>query len=173
MDFGGGLESNDIVFSKVGDEIQSGGFSINSLFIKLGKSPLHTLITKGGGDDEEEDKLSKILYEGFAVPIGLLCERHNKREKEEDNNNDDESYSYYDYDNDYDNDLENDFDYEGNNNDNNVLSDDLYDKLLGVQRETNIKKKKRKMTRKQNDIVNVKKNKKTRKHKEKKEKEIK
>jgi hypothetical protein len=149
MDFSGGFDSKDIVFSEEGGEIKSGGFSINSLFLKLGVSPLHTLITKfkkggvGGDDDNEEDeeeegegnnnkkeeKVSKLLYDGFAVPIGLLCER---------NNND----NYYDYDDEYD---------EDNVLTSNILGNDFYDKLLDIQVETNNKinkLKKKKMTRK-------------------------
>jgi hypothetical protein len=170
------LEPKDIVFTKDADgEILSGGFSVNSIFFKLGMSPLQTLMTKGGKkninrnedeveeDDEDEVAVSKLMYDdGFAVPIGLLCERALDEE---------------DYDDD-DFDFDDDFDYE-EEDDINVLSDDLYAKLLGIQTETNAKIKKKKMTRKRlsgppitsasSDLER--KHKKTRKHKVKEVKE--
>jgi hypothetical protein len=143
MDFSGGFESKDIVFTKNGNEIQSGGFSVNSLFLKLGISPLHTLVTKGGTkkkNDNEEETLSSIMYDGFAVPIGLLCE-HNNRAKLDD----EETDSYYDYmdGEDYDDDFHKNDD---------VISEDFYDKLLGVH-STTVDKPKKKMTRKMKSVA--------------------
>jgi hypothetical protein len=166
------LEPKDIVFTKDADgEILSGGFSVNSIFFKLGMSPLQTLVTKGGfraGKDEDEDEdenevsVSKLMYDdGFAVPIGLLCERVPQDVGEDD-------YEYSD-DNDYEEEEES-----------NVLSDDLYERLLGIQTETNAKTKKKKMTRKKLSAPPLvvfasgdrerKQHKKTRKHKLKEEK---
>lgn len=158
------LEPKDIVFTRDADgEILSGGFSVNSLFLKLGMSPLQTLVTKGGknknrNDNEMEISVSKLIYDdGFAIPIGLLCEHVHQEEvgeEEEDNEDYDEVYDEV-----YDE------DYEDNNN---VLSDDLYEKLLGIQTETNAKIKKKKMTRKKlsplSSDLERKQHKKTRKH---------
>ncbi len=168
------LEPKDIVFTKdANGEILSGGFSVNSIFFKLGMSPLQTLVTKGGkksshgneegdGDEfENEVSVSKLMYDDrFAVPIGLLCER-----LPQDVDEDDYEYS--------------DDDYE-EEEESNVLSDDLYEKLLGIQTETNAKTKKKKMTRKRLSAPPLvvfassdrerKQHKKTRKHKLKEEK---
>jgi hypothetical protein len=166
------FKPEDVVFTKDSDgEFLSGGFSVNSLFLKLGMSPLHTLITKGGKKDEEQEEeedehsVSKLMYDGFAVPVGLLCERRVSAAQEED---------YFDAD-------DNEYDYD--EEENTVLSDDLYDKLLGIQTETNAKTKKKKMTRRRLSSApptssvsgdqERKQHKKTRKHKLKEEKMIK
>lgn len=162
MDFTGGFETKDIIFSKrENGEIESGGFNIDSIFMKLGVSPLHTLINENMSkkliDKNSEEKVSSLLFSGLAVPIGLLSEKPSSKSKKK-QLEDYEEDEFIDY---------------GNNNfdDIDYIQDDLYERLLGMhdevsQRKENTHKNKNMNTRKKLPVS--KKKKQTRKQREKK-----
>lgn len=137
---------NDLIFYKEGDQIKSVGYSINSILLQNGMSPMKTFNTSKqiGGDKISSD------FEELAVPSGLSYIPQKK------------SSSNFDL-------------YSGGYSKNNpadqhdVLSDDIYDKLFGL---VEYDKKQRRKTRKHRldiDTVPVaiasgKKSKKTRKN---------
>ncbi len=119
----------DLVFDKNGDSgIFGGGFSVNSIMMQDGISPIMTLNTnKIGGGGQVSD-----IFSGLAVPAYAY---HNGGSKVKNN-----SYKNYESDDDSDED--------------NVISGDLHDKLLDLVRQhestlTQIERKK-KRTRKNN-----------------------
>lgn len=72
------LTSNDLVFYTDGKEIMSGGYSLNSIFLRNGISPMQTF-NKGKGleskkDNERETKDDKVssLFDDLAIPVGLF-----------------------------------------------------------------------------------------------------
>lgn len=161
MDFTGGFETKDIIFSKrENGEIESGGFNIDSIFMKLGVSPLHTLINENvskklGNKKNSDENVSSLLFSGFAVPIGLLSEKpscQSKKKQLEDFEEDE--FIDYGYDND-------EIDY---------IQDDLYERLLGMQNEVSKQKEtnKNKNTNTRKKQMASKKKKQTRKQREKK-----
>ncbi len=126
---------NELVFNFNKDEqIYSGGFSVNSIMMKTGMSPIMTLNTEqnGGGTNNVSD-----LFKNLVVPSWTL------------------SYSnmsggtYKDNEKDYDSETDSDID------------DDLHDKLLNLVKESDSKLKrkntKNSITKKQN--INSKKSK--------------
>ena len=76
------LTSEELVYYKNPEtnEIISGGYSINSLFLANNSS-----ILKGGHKNNEEKIISKIM-ENLILPTGLVYQKHHKRLEEEDNN---------------------------------------------------------------------------------------
>lgn len=68
------LTSNDLVFYTDGNEIMSGGYSLNSIFLRNGISPMQT-VTKGKGlettKETNDDKVSS-LFDDLAIPVGLF-----------------------------------------------------------------------------------------------------
>jgi hypothetical protein len=76
------LSSNDLVFYSDGNEIMSGGYSLNSLFLRNGISPMQTSNkSKGKGlestiDEETNSKVkdNKVssLFDDLAIPVGLF-----------------------------------------------------------------------------------------------------
>ena len=139
---------NDLIFYKEGDQIKSVGYSINSILLQNGMSPMKTFNTSKqiGGDNISSD------FEELAVPSGLSYFSQKKTKSE-------------------DPDL-----FSGGSSKNkssdqhDVLSDDIYDKLFGL---VEYDKKQRRKTRKHIShidsvplpvsITNSKKSKKTRK----------
>ena len=86
------LTANDLIFYKEGSNIMSGGYSINSIFLKNGVSPMQTVNFRRKGlesnsleSDSEKDKNSSkdgknekphssnisSLFEDLAIPAGL------------------------------------------------------------------------------------------------------
>jgi hypothetical protein len=75
------LIADDFVLYKEGDNIMSGGYSINSIFLKNGVSPMQTvnfrkkgLETNSLDKDSKKDKDSSSissLFEDLVIPAGL------------------------------------------------------------------------------------------------------
>jgi hypothetical protein len=76
------LSANDLIFYKEGNNIMSGGYSINSIFLKNGVSPMQTVNfrRKGLESNSKEESDSKkdssknsisSLFEDLAIPAGL------------------------------------------------------------------------------------------------------
>jgi hypothetical protein len=113
------IGANDLVFNnnKV-DGIFGGGFSVNSIMMKNGISPIMTLNTnsqKGTGSQKGGSTENKVsdMFGGLAVPAYAYYNNGGSTSK---------SNSYKNREN--DNDIEDD-----------VIDDDLHDKLLGLVKE--------------------------------------
>lgn len=75
------LNPDEMIFYQEGGKILSGGYSINSMFLNDGLSPMRTMNntlesgqTAGGNKgskDKEKDKVSN-LFDNLAVPAGLF-----------------------------------------------------------------------------------------------------
>lgn len=114
---------DDLVFNNK-DGISSGGFSVKSIMMKAGMSPIMTINNQmGGGSDKVSD-----LFENLVVPNWTLSyNNHLGGNKYKEYNHDD------------------------SDSDDEVIKDDLHEKLLELVKENdNIKAKglKKKMTRK-------------------------
>lgn len=134
---------NDLIFYKEGDQIKSVGYSINSILLQNGMSPMKTFNTSKqiGGDNISGD------FEDLAVPSGLSF-----FPKKKSSNLDFDLFS-------------GGYSKKNPADQHDVLSDDIYDKLFGL---VEYDKKQRRKTRKhRSDIETVtengKKPKKTRK----------
>jgi hypothetical protein len=77
------MSANDLIFYKEGGNIMSGGYSINSIFLKNGVSPMQTVNFRKKGletnsleSDSKESSSSKnsisSLFEDLAIPAGLF-----------------------------------------------------------------------------------------------------
>lgn len=110
------IGANDLVFDKGGNNIFGGGFSVQSIMMKGGMSPIMTINNNMQNGGSAENKVSDI-FGGLAVP----------------------AYAYYNIsggvtgkNNSYKN-------YSGNNSDsdseNDIIDDDIHDKLLGLVKE--------------------------------------
>lgn len=141
MDFTGGFDSKDVIFSRSQNgDIESGGFNIDNIFLKLGMSPFHTLITspaKRENNGGEGCNVSSLLFQGFAVPIGLLSDRNAYENKK--NLEDFEEDEFIDFSPLYDD--------EDENKNIAFIDDDLYEKLLQLDLKSPRPKK---LTRKNN-----------------------
>ena len=114
------MDHNDFVFSKGGDgKIYGGGFCIDNILNKSGGSPLITLnnFQSGGGCDNIEH--FSDIFKNYAVPSGLFSFPYKSGgsgsgsgsgSRNKDKDNDDE-----------------------------IVNDDLYNKLLDLVNEKNIK----------------------------------
>lgn len=58
------FSGEDLVFYKENDKVMSGGYSINSIMLKEGISPMTTYNYSGGANTS--------LFENLAVPAGLF-----------------------------------------------------------------------------------------------------
>jgi len=133
------ISTNDLVFYQNDDgKIMSGGFSIDSLLLNKGGSPMYT-ITKGGGD-------SNNIFDGFVVPTGLLYQQPNKQNKKQ----------FFNYDEHSNN---NEFLKRGGGN-SDVLPEDLHTLLLGMIENDRSKNKRERKSRKQRKEVSSNKEKK-------------
>lgn len=129
------IGANELVFNNdVKGGIHSGGFSVKSIMMKAGMSPIMTVNSPGdllgGGSDKVSD-----LFNDLVVPNWTLSYNNRlvggKYKEPEHNDSDEED---------------------------DVVSDDLHDKLLELVKEHNIRAKglKKKMTRKNKKIINKK-----------------
>jgi hypothetical protein len=76
------MSANDLIFYKEGGNIMSGGYSINSIFLKNGVSPMQTVNFRKKGletnslESDSKDSSSKnsisSLFEDLAIPAGLF-----------------------------------------------------------------------------------------------------
>ena len=126
------IGTNELIFYE--DEkggIYSGGFSLNNMLKKMGQSPIITLNknTTGGGEEVSD------LFKDLAIPIHALYLKNggsanssNYRTSETSTYSNENSDSEHDTDDDSENDTDNTNEQEGGS----VISDDLYNKLLGL-----------------------------------------
>jgi hypothetical protein len=125
------IGANDLVFNNQ-DGIHSGGFNVQSIMMKGGISPIMTLNTNNGQKGGSTDKVSDI-FSGLVLPAYAYYHNGGSKTKST-------SYKSHNSDND-ESDSEDD-----------VIDDDLHDKLLGLVREHDNKLKqeerKKKRTRK-------------------------
>jgi len=80
------MSANDLIFYKEGGNIMSGGYSINSIFLKNGVSPMqtvnfrkkgletNTLESSDSSSDSSDSSKNNIssLFEDLAIPAGLF-----------------------------------------------------------------------------------------------------
>jgi len=107
------MDHNDFVFSKGGDgKIYGGGFCIDNILNKSGGSPLITLnnFQSGGGGDNIEQ--FSDIFKNYAVPSGLFSFPYKSGGSSSRNKD---------------------------NDDDEIVNDDLYNKLLDLVNEKNIK----------------------------------
>ena len=146
--------------------IYSGGFSLNNMLKKMGQSPIITLNknTTGGGEQVSD------LFKDLAIPIHALYLKTGGSENSSsyhneitvDSNDDSDNDNDIDSDDDSDGDKDNSGEQKGGN----VISDDLYNKLLGlVSVDVNGNEIQEHKQKKQTKRLLKNKTKKTRKHK--------
>ena len=81
--YSNGLNSNDLVFYKEGENVMSGGYKLNSIFLQNGVSPMQTNNINNekkrnkGLESEEEKNLSldkevSSLFNDLVIPVGLF-----------------------------------------------------------------------------------------------------
>jgi hypothetical protein len=56
------MDASDMIFSDENNKITSGGFSVNSIMLKMGLSPLVTLNKQSGGDRVSD------MFDGIIIP---------------------------------------------------------------------------------------------------------
>jgi hypothetical protein len=109
------IHEDELIFHKVGDEIISAGFGINSVLLNRGLPPIlsflkgHTDLSSSSSDSDDEEKVKedKSVFKSFknlAVPLGLFTsDKYKQRQHDE---------------------------HEHNNK--GAIPDDLFDKLLNL-----------------------------------------
>lgn len=138
------IGADELVFNNdIEKGIHSGGFSIKSIMMKAGMSPIMTVNGPGellgGGSDKVSDLFNDLVVPNWTLSYNNRLVGGKYKEPEHDDDDSDEE--------------------------DDVVSDDLHDKLLELVKEHNIKAKglKRKITRKNkkntNKRVGTKKNK--------------
>ena len=128
------IGADELVFNNdIDNGIHSGGFSVNSIMMKAGMSPIMTLNNNDSmiGGNKVSDLFNNLVVPNWALTYNnrIIGGKY----KEVDHNDDSES-------------------------DDEVISDDLHDKLLDLVREHNVKSKenKKKNTRKNKKILSKK-----------------
>ena len=81
------MNPNELIFHKVGNDIISAGFGINSILLQRGLSPM--LLFTGKDIDRDEDESVFRSFKNLAVPFGLRV-NENKKGKDNDDNDDDD-----------------------------------------------------------------------------------
>ena len=139
------MDHDDFVLYQQGGEIISGGYSINSLFLKQGMSPMKSFnnnlndnLNGGAGAAKNNDVSSSL--DSFAIPAGLFYINQKKNKKHEEKEEEEEKKK------------KNEF-----NKQHNMLPDDIYDKLFELIQYN--KKPKQKQTKKYKQNSSVKKTK--------------
>jgi len=104
------IDGDEFVFTNE-DGIQSGGFSVNSIMMKAGMSPIMTLNTQYGGGDKVSDLFNNLVIPNWALSYGNKLGGGTYNDTSDDDNSEDD------------------------------IDDDLNEKLLDLVRhhETNIK----------------------------------
>jgi hypothetical protein len=122
------IGANELVFNTDNETgIYSGGFSVNSIMMKAGMSPIMTLNTQSGGSNKVSDLFESLVVPNWALSYNnrMIGGEYKENFKEEEESDDD-------------------------------IDDELHDKLLGLvkEHENNLNKqtKKKKTRRKKLDI---------------------
>jgi hypothetical protein len=129
------IGADELVFNNdIDNGIHSGGFSVNSIMMKAGMSPIMTLNNNDsmiGGGNKVSDLFNDLVVPNWALTYNnrIIGGKYKEVEHNDDSESDDE-----------------------------VISDDLHDKLLDLVREHNVKSKenKKKITRKNKKILSKK-----------------
>jgi len=129
------IGADELVFNNdIDNGIHSGGFSVNSIMMKAGMSPIMTLNNNDsmiGGGNKVSDLFNDLVVPNWAITYNnrIIGGKYKEVEHNDDSESDDE-----------------------------VISDDLHDKLLDLVREHNVKSKenKKKITRKNKKILSKK-----------------
>ena len=135
------IGAGELVFNIDGLGIASGGFSVNSIMMKAGMSPIKTANSEliGGANNKVSDLFNNLVVPNWALSYGgssSSSKEHNnnntKKTKEKDDDEDDD-----------------------------VVNDDLFNKLFELVKHDDLTKKtlKKKMTRKNKKQEHSKKNK--------------
>jgi hypothetical protein len=115
------IDANELVFNKDNDSgIYSGGFSVNSIMMKCGLSPIMTFNTgQNGGSNNVSDLFNDLVIPNWAITYNNQNAGGNYKDKEDDSDTDDD------------------------------IDDDLHDKLLELVREheNKLKKQNKKTTK--------------------------
>ena len=122
------MEQTDFIFytSPNGGGIQSGGFSVNSLFMNQGRSPIITLNTNT--NDANNSKISD-QFNDLVIPSWVMYSPYNTSNQS--------GGSLYE---------------SGDHEDNTVIDDNLYDELLSMAKEGGANKKKKNTRRRLKNI---------------------
>jgi len=106
------FSSNELIFNKVGDEIISAGFGINSILLNKGLSPILSFTNhydtdhetssssssnSSDSDSDTEDSNKKKVFKSFknlAIPLGLFLD-NNKKAKNPNNKAKNPDNDYY------------------------------------------------------------------------------
>ena len=136
----GYINHEDLVFSP-DKNIQSGGFSVSSILMKSGISPIMTMNTntigQSGGSNKVSDLFQNLAVPNWATTYNMQGGEYKEAEKKKHNNEDSDS----------------------------DIDDDLHEKLLDLVKEhdNKIKKKNKRLTKKK--LYNTEKRNKTKKEK--------
>jgi hypothetical protein len=121
-----GISANDLIFNMDKDGgIYSGGFSVNSIMMKAGMSPIMTINTgQYGGSNNVSDLFNDLVIPNWAITYNNKTGGGTYKDNDSDNDSDDD------------------------------IDDDLHDKLLELVKEhdNKLKKENKRKTRKQ--IIN-------------------
>jgi hypothetical protein len=132
------IGANELVFNTDNETgIYSGGFSVNSIMMKAGMSPIMTLNTQSGGSNKVSDLFDSLVVPNWALSYNnrMIGGEYKENFEEEEESDDD-------------------------------IDDELHDKLLGLVKEHENKlnkQTKKKKTRRKN--LDIKKGRRTRKTK--------
>jgi hypothetical protein len=133
-------DDDDFVLYKKGDKIMSGGFSIDSILLSRGMSPISTInMFRTGGSTGEENMNNNVsdIFKNLAVPSGLFYMQDKKIGLQGGKKYDDIDEKY-----------------------NETIHDDIYEKLIGLS-SVEFKNKKNNKTKKFMKKLDTKKQKKT------------
>ncbi len=103
------FSSNELIFNKVGDEIISAGFGINSILLNKGLSPIlsftnhydtdhETSSSSSSSDSDSDAEDKKKVFKSFknlAIPLGLFLDNDDKKAKNPDNKAKNSDNDYY------------------------------------------------------------------------------
>jgi hypothetical protein len=123
------IGGDELVFTNE-DGIQSGGFSVNSIMMKAGMSPIMTLNNQYGGGDKVSDLFNNLVIPNWALSYGNKLGGGTYKDVYEEDVSDED------------------------------VDDDLHDKLIGLVRHYDTNKQsggKKKKTQKQTQKLNTKK----------------
>jgi hypothetical protein len=69
------IVAEDLLFYKEDDKIMSGGFNVSSIMMKNGISPMNTT---GGSSKQDKEKSKEMgeMYDNLAIPAGLLYQAY-------------------------------------------------------------------------------------------------
>ena len=128
------IGANELIFHTDKDEeIYSGGFNVNSIMMKLGLSPIMTLNTETkGGSNQVSDLFDNLVVPNWALSYNKIYGGNNF------SNNKILEENHY---------INNHIDYDSDDSDD-VIDDDLHDKLLDLVKHHDKIKNKKKTTKK-------------------------